>query len=143
MKELSDGHDIFVSCKGRSQLSVAIFIALRNHLGARKSLIYKKKCKKCRTLNQPILLVTFFRDIYERTYLKTIARGRDSAKKYIYDTSTCRMKFIQNASDRTMSQHSNARSRKCFELFFASVRFWKVQNLRKNMCKAIYIQLKI
>ena len=50
-----------------SQLSVAIFIAPRNLLGARKSLISKKKCKKCGTLNQPILLVTFWRDIAQFT----------------------------------------------------------------------------
>ena len=34
-----------------SQLSVATLIAPRNLLGARKSLIYKKKSKKCRTHN--------------------------------------------------------------------------------------------
>ena len=46
-----------------SELSIAIFRAPRNLLGARKSLISKKKCKKCGTLNQPVPLVTFLRDI--------------------------------------------------------------------------------
>ena len=46
-----------------SQLSVAIFIAPRNLLGTWKSLIYKKKSKNYGTHNQPILLVTFWRDI--------------------------------------------------------------------------------
>ena len=53
----------FGSESRHSQLSVAIFIAPRNLLGARKSLISKKKCKKCGTLNQPVPLVTFLRDI--------------------------------------------------------------------------------
>ena len=66
-----------------------------------------------------------------------------TTKKYMYDISTCRMKFIQRALDWTMSQHSNAHSCKCFEPFFASVRLSKVQNLQKNMCKTIYIQIKI
>ena len=46
-----------------SKLSVAIFMAPRNLLGTQKSLIYKKKSKKWETLNQPIPLVTFWRDI--------------------------------------------------------------------------------
>ena len=53
------------------------------------------------------------------------------------------MNFIQCALDRTMSQHFNARFHKCFGTFFASVRLWKVQNLRKNMSKTMYIQVKI
>ena len=50
-----------------SQLSVAIFRVLRNLLGTWKSLIYKKKSKNYRTHNQPILLVTFWRDISRNT----------------------------------------------------------------------------
>ena len=49
-----------------SQLSVAIFIARRIHLGPQKSVIYEKKSKKCRTHNQPILLVIFLRDIWSQ-----------------------------------------------------------------------------
>ena len=70
--------------------------------------------------------------IIERTYLKSIARGRDSAKQYIYDTSTCRMTFIQTAFDRSVSQLSNARFPNWFKPFLASVRHWKVQNSWKT-----------
>ena len=46
-----------------SQLSVAIFIARRIHLGAQKSVIYDKKSKNYETHKQPPPLVTFWRDI--------------------------------------------------------------------------------
>ena len=80
---------------------------------------------------------------FEHTYLKSLFQRLVIRKKYIWSTSSCRMNFIQCALDRTMSQHFNARFHKCFGSFFASVRLWEVQNLRKNMSKTIYIQVKI
>ena len=45
----------FSSENTHSQLSVAIFIASRNLLGALESLIYKKKCQNGKTQKQPPL----------------------------------------------------------------------------------------
>ena len=53
----------FLSENTHSQLSVAIFIASRNLLGARESLIYKKKSQNGKTQKQPPPLVIFLRDI--------------------------------------------------------------------------------
>ena len=53
----------FSSENTHSQLSVAIFIASRNLLGAWESLIYKKKCQNGKTQKQPPPLVIFLRDI--------------------------------------------------------------------------------
>ena len=47
-----------------SQLSVAIFIASRNRLGAQKSLITLKKSIKLVNPWPPVRLLTFCRDIY-------------------------------------------------------------------------------
>ena len=57
----------FLSENTHSQLSVAIFIASRNLLGARESLIYKKKCQNGKTQKQPPPLVIFLRDIAQCT----------------------------------------------------------------------------
>ena len=45
IKELSDIHKMFLSCKGRSQLFLVVFRASRNRLGRRKALYTENVAK--------------------------------------------------------------------------------------------------